>query len=305
MNTTVTKLKAEVFNKELPVLLEDGTVSNYYLGQFLNTIAKYGYTPTTAEKNALAAFIESGIDNGWIDDVYYCLPFIGDSDNPNAGIVPLIDNLDGYKMAEYDGTEDFSDMFQFDANTHKILSMHNSSTTKHIKTPLEYSKDKGIGLLIRSAFSTANTNLNKFVYTDVINDGGTSKYLRMSYNYQSERTLFVISNSSSNNQSITSFEQQIGNAISASKDLSLFVTLLKNSDTIAERYGYDNGVSKSINSAGSVLQFTDLNYGKFNVGQRLDTTYLKVLLLVNPNIPEEKAMQLFDDVAILTTALGR
>lgn len=304
MNTTVTKLKAEVFNKELPVLLEDGTITNYYFGQFLNTIAKYGYTPTTAEKNALSAFIKNGIDNGWIDDVYYCLPFIGDSNNPNAGIVPLIDNLDDYKMTEYDGTEDFSDMFQFDQTTHKILSVHNNSTTKYFHTPLDYSKNKGFCLLIRGTFSTSSTKTNKFIETDVINDGGTNKYLRFQYRYLNERTLVQISNTTTNVQSSSVFEQQVSDAISASKDLSLFTSLILDDGLYKEKIGYDNGSNKSIIDSTS-LEFTDISYGKFKVGQNLDSTYLKILLFVNPTITEDRIMQLFDDVATLTAALRR
>lgn len=96
---TVTKLKAEVNNKNLPILGKDGNLYNYYCGRFVNKLLNYGVTPTLTERNALNAFIQNGIDNGWIEKVVYLLPFIGNSSNPLSGLVPLVDNVADYEIS--------------------------------------------------------------------------------------------------------------------------------------------------------------------------------------------------------------
>ena len=109
---TVTKLKAQVDNINLPILGSDGKLYSYYYGRYFNVITEKGYTPTSGEKAALEAFIQNGIDNGWIDLVKYFLPLIGSADHLVAATVPLIDRVGDYAMAEYDGTENFSNSFE-------------------------------------------------------------------------------------------------------------------------------------------------------------------------------------------------
>ena len=117
---TVTKLKAAVNNKNLPILGEDGNLYNYYFGRYFNKIVEKGYTLTSGEITALNAFIQDGINNGWIDIVKYFLPLIGDSSHLDAAAVPLIDEVGNYEMAEYDGTEDFSNSFEINSVNKKI-----------------------------------------------------------------------------------------------------------------------------------------------------------------------------------------
>jgi hypothetical protein len=97
---TVTKLKAAVNNKNLPILGEDGNLYNYFYGRFYNKIVEQGYIPTEGEKAALNAFLNDGVNNGWLDAVAYLIPFIGDENHPKAGIVPLVDNMSDYVITE-------------------------------------------------------------------------------------------------------------------------------------------------------------------------------------------------------------
>lgn len=96
---TVTKMKAAVNNKNLPILGSDGNLHNYYVGKWQNMIVEKGYNPTADEINALDAFVEAGINDGWINKVLYLLPFIGSESTPLTGIVPLIDNIADYNLA--------------------------------------------------------------------------------------------------------------------------------------------------------------------------------------------------------------
>ena len=94
---TVTKLKAAVNNKNLPILGEDGNLYNYYVGRWMNKVNALGYSPSSTEINALNAFVQNGIDNGWIDKAVYLLPFVGSETIPLAGMIPLIDNVADYE----------------------------------------------------------------------------------------------------------------------------------------------------------------------------------------------------------------
>ena len=97
---TVTKLKAAVNNKNLPILGDDGNLYNYYVGRWRNVISELGYTPTNSELTALEAFVLNGINDGWIDRVKYFMPFIGLETTPLTGMVPLIDQVADYELAE-------------------------------------------------------------------------------------------------------------------------------------------------------------------------------------------------------------
>ena len=92
---TVTKLKAEITNINLPILGDDGNIYNYYVGKYTNKMLELGVSLTTDETSALNVFIENGINNGWIDKVMYFMPFIGRETKPLSGLVPLIDKVGG------------------------------------------------------------------------------------------------------------------------------------------------------------------------------------------------------------------
>lgn len=96
---TVTKLKAAVNNINLPIIGSDGNLYNYYVGRYTNKLSEFDVSLTTGEKDALNAFVDSGIENGWIDKVKYFLPFIGTESSPISGIVPLIDNVSNYELS--------------------------------------------------------------------------------------------------------------------------------------------------------------------------------------------------------------
>lgn len=96
---TVTKLKAAVNNKNLPILGSDGNLHNYYVGRWENKLSELGYNPTNSELNAVKSFVERGIQDGWIDEVKYFMPFIGPQSAPLTGMVPLIDQVADYQLA--------------------------------------------------------------------------------------------------------------------------------------------------------------------------------------------------------------
>ena len=141
---TVTKLKAAVNNKNLPILGLNGNLYSYYYGNYFNKIVEKGYTPTLSEKEALEAFIQDGVNNGWIDIVDYFLPLIGDSTHLSAATVPLIDNIGNYAMEEYDGTEDFSNSFEVNSVNNKIKYYHRAQyTSSQLKSPCTVSSMNG------------------------------------------------------------------------------------------------------------------------------------------------------------------
>lgn len=112
---TVTRLKAQVDNTNLPILLEDGTITNYYSGKYISTLASVGYTISDAERTAINNFILSGIDKGWIPYVLYFNPFLGDSASPKAGVVPLIDQVSDYDLSIYESDYNFANMFEYNS----------------------------------------------------------------------------------------------------------------------------------------------------------------------------------------------
>jgi hypothetical protein len=171
---TVTKLKAAVNNKNLPILGEDGNLYNYYYGRWINKVSEFGYAPRVDVKNALNAFVESGINNGWIDRISYFLPFVGSQTNPKAGFVPLIDNLSSnYEINEYDETDaNIALSFSYDSNGN-IISYGATPGVGEYKTPivinLPFLKYKGISVLTEMKdFENidANNFLGNYVYID-------------------------------------------------------------------------------------------------------------------------------------------
>ena len=108
MTTTVMKLKARVNNDNLPYLRENGSMDTYCVGRYLDKLAEVGYTPTNAEETAIRTFVNSGIEEGWINKIRYFLPLIGSSAKPDAVRVPLIDKIADYELPT-GGSFTFSD----------------------------------------------------------------------------------------------------------------------------------------------------------------------------------------------------
>lgn len=180
---SVVKLKAVVDNKDLPVLTRDGEIVSYYAGAYKNKLMEVGYTPTPAQMTAIGAFIEDGMNNGWIDQIKYFLPFIGNSNVPLSGAVPLIDSIDNYQMSEYTFTEDLSKIFVYDSSG-QIISMGGPTITPNsqvLKTPVKVS-DMGGGLNVSACigpFVRDNSYLSYFAYQTVLSSGSLFRGIRI------------------------------------------------------------------------------------------------------------------------------
>lgn len=180
---SVVKLKAVVDNKDLPVLTKDGEIVSYYVGAYKNKLMEVGYTPTSAQMSALSAFIEDGMNNGWIDQIKYFLPFIGNSTVPLSGAVPLIDSIDNYQMSEYTFKEDLSKIFVYDSSG-QIVSMGGSTVTPNtqvLKTPIKVS-DMGGGLNVSACiapFVRDNAHLSYFAYQNILSSGNLFRGIRI------------------------------------------------------------------------------------------------------------------------------
>lgn len=134
---TVTKLKAAVNNKNLPILGSDGNLYNYYVGRWQNILAENGYIPSASEISAVNAFIENGINNGWIDKVKYLMPFIGSESAPITGMVPLIDNVAQYNLVEQ--TVD-AKLFSYSGGKIACLGGRDDNSNINAQTPINTSQ---------------------------------------------------------------------------------------------------------------------------------------------------------------------
>lgn len=176
--TTVTRLKAEVNNENLPILGNDGQMyHNYYYGRFFNAITDLGYTPTNEEKQAIEEFIADGEANGWIDMVFYFMPFIGDRQHPMTGLVPLIDKVANYDLA-VDSVEESA--FSYDAQD-KIKQCGGTNTTvRNIKLPVtEEAVGRQFSPFVNFNIEPTNNQLHILGgFASIINDGVASMQLR-------------------------------------------------------------------------------------------------------------------------------
>lgn len=134
--STVTKMKAAVNNKNLPILGEDGNLYNYYVGRYTNKLSEFGVYLTTSEQAALNAFIDAGVENGWIDKVKYFLPFIGAESSPISGIVPLIDNVSDYELSV-----DSVDSSAFTFSNGKIFAFGNRNINSEVSIKIPVKTD--------------------------------------------------------------------------------------------------------------------------------------------------------------------
>lgn len=157
---TIIKLKAAVNNNNLPILGNDGKITDYYVGRLRNKIMELGGTVTDTEVSALTALVENGRTNGWLDKVAYFLPFIGSRDIPFSGAVPLIDRYGDWNMDEYTGTSEVTeDLFAYDSNDRiKSLGYIGCVSSAYLKTPVKASDiHNSLGTFIHLEIIKSNT----------------------------------------------------------------------------------------------------------------------------------------------------
>lgn len=308
---TVTRLKAEVDNKNLQVLLPDGNVTSYYAGRFINRLSEMGYAISQTEKSAIEAFVNSGLSNGWIEDVQYFLPFIGDSVHASAGIVPLIDNIDNYKMLEFDAERDYSTLFEFDVNG-KIKSLHaQSNSVQGIKTPVNYAlQNRGASFICNVRFGDFSAFTYLFRGENDVEYNSTTNYVRG--RFQSGTEAFRLQKTSSINLSITVIDSAIGAAKAAGVNLNMSYRSFKEEDNTFKGGAFvEYGSTKvyrepaTISNEGFTTGWVDLDYGKYIVGQAFNLHYLKAFAFINPIITQSRLERLSTDIKTLVTALGR
>ena len=158
---TVTKLKAAVNNKNLPILGEDGNIYNYYVGRYIKKMSELGYTLTSTELQAVNTFVNAGISDGWIDKVAYFMPFIGTETTPLQGMVPLIDSISDYELA----VNSVGTIFSFENG--KIKSFGGSSNcigiTKIPVTNFDLGTPDAFSIFINVNYLAANGDEEKTV----------------------------------------------------------------------------------------------------------------------------------------------
>lgn len=310
---TITRLKAAVNNKNLPILTPDGELTNYYVGMYLNKIAETEYSLSVSEKTAISAFIDSAIQNGYIDYIQYMLPFIGDSAHSKAGIIPLIDNIDNYEMSEYTGEENYdTNFFEYDSITGKIKSVHNSRNTgDFIKTPVKPShQDKGISVFFNANYITMLPNsVNVITTTEpMIEVDGVPNYLRLRSNLSFKMTIFKTAESYQ--PSFKKFTSNINEILANDYNVNFGCAqhIVNDEEYI---YGWSDieftGVADfgSYEKSGSALAWLDLPYNKYIVGRNLTTTYLKSFIFLDIHTPKSLRRQLSTDLFTLINALSR
>lgn len=312
---TVTKLKAAVSNKNLPILGEDGNLYDYYTGRYSNKLSELGYTLSATERNALQAFIQEGINKGWIEKVKYLMPFIGGESAPITGIVPLIDDVANYALA-VDSVD--SKLFSYDVYE-RIKCMGGRSDcsgisvklpvkTSHFSCPLSFVPFVNVtltsetivnGLMGMFTFARDSNNSLRFA----MRKGETSRN-----NYQYGVKADPLSSSSSySNIAHTGFEDPCNAGI-------LFGRFIDNdSEKYFSRYvcvrGEASAKSVDLKSASSVELPEDSQSFDIYIGSSVSTPILQkinVFALFDPiNLTSSDMYSFNQAVFALTTALGR
>ena len=309
---TVTRLKAVVNNKNLPILTPDGELTNYYVGMYLNKIEETGYNLSVSEKTAISAFIDSAIQNGYIDYIQYMLPFIGDSAHSKAGIIPLIDNIDNYEMSEYTGEENYdTNFFEYDSITGKIKSVHNSRNTgDFIKTPVKPShQDKGISVFFNANYITLINSINIITATEPVNElDDVAHYLRLRSNLELPMSIFTTAETFQ--PAFKKFYRNIDEIVANDYNVNFGCAQhIVNGEEYV--YGWSDieftGVVNfgSYEKSGNALAWLNLPYNKYIVGRNLTTTYLKSFIFLDIHTPKSLRQQLSTDLFTLINALGR
>lgn len=319
---SVIKLKAQVDNRDLPVLTNDGDVVNYYVGLWKNKSMELGYTPTKKQVEAVSAFIEDGISKGWIDHIKYFLPFIGNSTAPLAGAVPLIDEIDNYQMSNYTGQEDISEIFRYDSSGN-IISMGGTSITRNsqvLKTPVKLSDmDKGINVSVSIApFVRDDTALSYFACM-FSTDGKVVRAVRMNdvasrfqvaFRQNLEDASITLINVIYPNRE--QLDQLFLNRVPFNFNISYYQD--EEGNFKYQRYvissdnsinNYDTGAS-TVFSAGNITDANSLTlnttYGKSMFTNMIP---LRTWAVHNPGIPKQALVDFNSAVFALNTALGR
>ena len=304
---TVTKLKGKVNNKSLPILLEDGTLSNYYFGRFMDKISEMGYNPTNAERQALDAFVQKGMSS-WLNYVRYCVPFIGDYTSPNAGAVPLIDNVGDFAMAEYEDGYNASDMFEYD-DEGKITSQHGKNLTKRLKTPVDFNLDRGFfALFYLDLVDATNLGSSYLILSQDDTNYTPTRYNRiryaasnglnqLGYQFEGDRFTFPKDGRTAVEVALTTGESGIfclGNYVSENEEYK-------------QRQYYDVGgfVTEKLVIPSAMPTMPSANYGKYDYGRNMEGAYNKFFMMLDPLIPSNMLTALKDDVKNLMIALGR
>lgn len=311
---TVTKLKAAVNNKNLPILGNDGNMYNYYAGRWRNKLSELGYNPTSSEINAVELFIESGIQDGWIDEVKYFMPFIGLQSTPLTGMVPLIDQIADYNLAVETVNEKL-----FNYSNGKIIGIggrdDNESTRTllpitvyQINSALEYaisfyfdctiaSSDLEVGSIYGQLMSVYATDNSDYI---AIRKGGLAGAT------QSFRWLYRLNGETSDDKSIA---LELPTNEETPKELSVIWSIYKlNGTKYRVRTNMRQGDSALRNftrvETTEVIPETVSNYCIGQTTKKLPTK-INIIAVLNPLISTDKFLNYSNAVFNLTLALGR
>lgn len=311
--TSVIKMKASVDNTNLPILNEDGTISNYYIGRFKSALLSVGYELPQAKETALNAFIDDGLSKGWIDYVDYILPFIGDSDHPKAAFAPLVDRLSNYVIPVPEDTDSHilnalhfngSDVVGFGSPINKNYP----PTT--IQIPLQYTRYKGISILTRVSTDMVSQGscIGRFAKGEVVmlalrNSGDSIQlYSRSSEEASSSTKEQLDMNTYGTVDALTSIYID---KVDSSKKRNIFVKRVGMQNLSLHLYhrAYDKYGPDDISSVEDMdFKIASMITGNANfvfVGN------LPYWMAVDPYIPQQGIEDLLNAVAALCTDLGR
>lgn len=314
---TVTKLKAAVNNKNLPILGEDGNLYNYYYGRFVDKITKQGYLPTAEEQNALNVFINNGIDNGWIDSVAYLLPFIGNQAYPKAGIVPLIDNMSDYVISENSvSADDF--IYQNDGRIkHYTNGGHERFGLGFMSNQLGFSDAYSLYANIHYDSGDEEGGACNQIFT-VYNNEGTNKavfYCRKGMDTHGSSTenriIFAIKIADLESTDIYYFNQSSVSVDNLPYNFDMFYSRYNDNDNVVKYKKYFKGgqYTTGIFSTGDSSNPIGYATGEYCIGGTNSQGYVSkqnIMAVFFPNLVNEVVLNAFTSaVAALNTALGR
>ena len=308
---TITKLKAEVVNNNLPILGSDGKLYNYYTGMYVNRMSDLGHTLTVGELNAINAFIDDGINNGWIEMVRYLMPFLGTRTNPLTGIIPLIDNIADYEIAEESVDES---AFTYSPSNRIIACGNPSSNVVKIKLPFSSGDfpDKDFSPFVNFNYTIdmiaglipydVSGMVGLFDYNESILGAG----LRW---HKNNKRLELVRRASIGGGLVTT--NIVGTTKESIAQGNVFYTVYHDSDENPhfKRFVATKGVTApdSIDVRGEVTN-TDFIDGNYILGysQNKMIVQFNIMAVLNPNLANKTTLEAFSKAVFnLTTALGR
>ena len=304
MGTLIT-LKADVYNDSLPVLLPDGSTSEYYIGRMINKMNEFGFAPNTVEKNAIATFIADGKAKGWIDYIKYFLPFIGDADHYKAAAVPLIDKLYDYSVFENPVTSATpSQAFTYKDNRIAGLGSTDSSTANRV-------------MLLPLKVADMNGGLTVIMTVNIPTSSASSKELFTIANSSIETQYYVATNLNVNKLNFTdknenTFLLNVTTGGIGEQNLAAAYFTENGNQTYYRFHQPINGeanVYKSTTTSELALPFVDTEC-IFRLGGRNNPNASVLALfrsfaVFDPAIPTNQMKQYSTAVFALNTALGR